>query len=216
MAMYRDAELEAKRQIITYLQDLSRMTVEIMGYLVKLIQYLKEGRHKDLPELYAKIKDIDIAVGNLQRTIMSEIIKLRPFLSNSVAIYDLVAKVGDVVDAIDGAAYRIAYLRLDTLNKWELELLEKIGETVYQEIDAFREAIYLLGYNPASLSTAIHSIFELEKEVDSIHRQALSIVFNRENRAANLVKWVEVSERLESAADNVERVADILVTFLIG
>jgi len=40
MVMYRDAELEAKRQIITYLQDLSRMTVEITGYLVKLIQYL--------------------------------------------------------------------------------------------------------------------------------------------------------------------------------
>ena len=214
--MYRDAELEAKRQIVTYLQDLSRMTVEIAGVLVKLIKYLKEGRHKDLPDIYLKIKEIDTSVANLQKTIMGEIIKLRPFLSNSVAIYDLVAKVGDVVDAIDGAAYRIAYLRLDTLSKWELELLEKIGKTVYQEIDAFREAMYLLGYNPESLSTAIHSIFELEKEVDTIHREALSKVFTKETRAANLVKWIEVSERLETAADNVEKVADILVTFLIG
>ena len=214
--MYRDAELEAKRQIITYLQDLSRMTVEITGYLVKLIQLIKEGRHKELAEIYAKIKDIDTSVANLQKTIMSEIIKLRPFLSNSVAIYELVAKVGDVVDAIDGAAYRIAYLGLHTLNSWELELLEKIGETVYQEIDAFREAMYLLGYNPMSLSSAIHTIFELEKEVDTIHREALSVVFKRETKAANLIKWVEVSERLEAAADDVEKVADILVTFLIG
>jgi len=214
--MYRDAELEARRQIINYLQDLSRMTVEITGLLIKVIQYIKDGRFNELPELYMKVKEVDTSVANLQKTIMGEILKLRPVLTNSVAVYELVAKVGDVVDVIDGAAYRLAYLNLSTLSKWELELLYKIGENLYEEIDAFREAIYLLAYNPPSLSTAIEKIFMLETEVDKIHRAALSEVFRRESRASNLVKWVEVSERLEKAADTVEKVADILVTFLIG
>jgi len=214
--MYRDAELEARRQIINYLQDLSRMTVEITGLLIKVIKYIKDGRFNELPELYMKVKEVDTSVANLQKTIMGEILKLRPVLTNSVAVYELVAKVGDVVDVIDGAAYRLAYLNLSTLSKWELDLLYKIGETLYEEIDAFREAIYLLAYNPPSLSTAIEKIFMLETEVDKIHRAALSEVFRRESRASNLVKWVEVSERLEKAADTVEKVADILVTFLIG
>ena len=83
-------------------------------------------------------------------------------------------------------------------------------------MDAFREAIYLMGYNPTALREAIERIFELEMEVDKVHRAALSEVFRKESKARNIIKWLEISERLESAADTVERVADILVTFLIG
>ncbi|HEW94293.1 MAG TPA: DUF47 family protein [Thermoprotei archaeon] len=214
--MYRDSELEARRQIISYLQDLSRMAVEITGLLVKVIDGVISSSQEELIELYMRIKEVDNSVANLQKTIMSEIIKLRPFLPNSVAIYELVAKVGDVVDEIDGAAYRLVYLNLSTLNRWELDLLYKIAETLFKEVDAFREAIYLMGYNPTALREAIERIFELEMEVDKVHRAALSEVFRKESKARNIIKWLEISERLESAADTVERVADILVTFLIG
>ncbi len=214
--MYRDSELEARRQIISYLQDLSRMVVEITGLLVKLIDGVISGSQEELIELYMRIKEVDSSVANLQKTIMNEIIKLRPFLPNSVAIYELVAKVGDVVDGIDGAAYRLVYLNLSTLNRWELDLLYKIAETLFQEVDAFREAIYLMGYNPTALREAIERIFEHETEVDKVYRAALSEVFRKESKARNIIKWLEISERLESAADTVERVADILVTFLIG
>ncbi len=213
--MYRDSELEARRQIVNYLQEFSRLMVEISGLLVKMIDMIMEGETGDLDIVYENIKEVDEKAYDLEKTIINEILRLRPFLPNSEAIYTLVAEISDIVDSIDGAGYRIANLGVDQLPPKYLDVLKDIASALYDEIDAFREAIYLLGYNPAELRNAVERVYKLENMVDSVYRGGLSKVFREEKKPLNLIKWLEVAERLENAADNVERAADILITFLL-
>lgn len=213
--MYRDVELEARRQIIGYLQDFSRIMVEISGMIIKLIEYVIDGKNDELPITYKEVKKLDKNASDLQKIITSEILKSKPFLPNSEAIYTLVTMMGDIVNSIDGAGYRASHISIETLNKEYIDDLKEIAMKVYEEIDAFREAIYLLAYNPPALRTAIEKVYSLENEVDNVYRGSLSYLFLTEKNGVNIMKWMEISERLENAADDVEKAADILTTFLM-
>ena len=213
--MYRDAELEARRQIISYLQDFSRIMVEISGMVVKLIEYAIDMNDERLPLTYKEIKKLDTDAADLQKVITNEILKSKPFLPNSEAIYTLVTMMGDIVNSIDGAGYRVSHISIKTVGKEYLEDLKDIAVKVHDEIDAFREAIYLLAYNPPALRSAIDKIYSLENDVDDVYRGSLSYLFLTEKDGIDILKWMEIAGRLENAADNIEKAADILTTFLM-
>ena len=213
--MYRDVELEARRQIISYLQDFSRIMVEISGMVVKLIEYAIDMNGEKLPLTYKEIKKLDKDAADLQKVITNEILKSKPFLPNSEAIYTLVTMMGDIVNSIDGAGYRISHISIETVGKEYLEDLKDIAVKVHDEIDAFREAIYLLAYNPPALRSAIDKIYSLENDVDDVYRGSLSYLFLTEKDGIDILKWMEIAGRLENAADNIEKAADILTTFLM-
>lgn len=212
--MYRDVELEARRQIINYLQDFSRKMVEISGMVIRIFDSTIED-NEDLNLIYREVKKLDKEAAELQKVITSEILRSKPYLPNSEAIYTLVAVMGDIINSIDGAGYRASHLSIETLSKEYIEDLRDIALKVHEEIDAFREAIYLLAYNPASLRTAIDRIYSLEQDVDDVYRSSLAYIFRTIDDSVSLMKWTEIAERLENAADNVEKAADILVTFLL-
>ena len=214
--MYRDVELEARRQIISYLQDFSRIMVEISGMVVKLIEYAIDMNGEKLPLTYKEIKKLDKDAADLQKVITNEILKSKPFLPNSEAIYTLVTMMGDIVNSIDGAGYRISHISIETVGKEYLEDLKDIAVKVHDEIDAFREAIYLLAYNPPALRSAIDKIYSLENDVDDVYRGSLSYLFLTEKDGIDILKWMEIAGRLENAADNIEKAADILTTFLMS
>jgi hypothetical protein len=214
--VYRDVELEARRQIISYLQDFSRIMVEISGMVVKLLEYGIEEKSENLDLLYKEVKKLDKEAAALQKTITNEILKSKPFLPNSEAIYTLVTMMGDIVNSIDGAGYRASHISIGTIQKDYIEDLREIAVKVHDEIDAFREAIYLLAYNPSGLRNAIEKVYSLENEVDEVYRGSLSYLFLTGKEGVNILKWTEIAERLENAADNVEKAADILTTFLMG
>ncbi len=213
--MYRDVELEARRQIISYLQDFSRMMVEISGMVVKLLEYAIDMDNEKLTFTYKEVKKLDKGTANLQKVITSEILKSKPFLPNSEAIYTLVTMMGDIVNSIDGAGYRISHISIETIEREYLEDLKDIAIKVHDEIDAFREAIYLLAYNPPALRSAIDKIYSLENDVDDVYRGSLSYIYITEKNGISILKWLEIAGRLENAADNVEKAADILTTFLM-
>ncbi len=214
--MYRDVELEARRQIISYLQDFSRIMVEISGMVVKLLEYTIEEKTENLGLLYKEVQKLDKEASDLQKVITNEILKSKPFLPNSEAIYTLVTMMGDIVNSIDGAGYRASHISIETIQREYIEDLKEIAVKVHDEIDAFREAIYLLAYNPTGLRNAIEKIYTLEHDVDEVYRGSLSYLFLTGKDGINILKWIEIAERLENAADNVEKAADILTTFLMA
>jgi uncharacterized protein Yka (UPF0111/DUF47 family) len=212
--MFRNVELEARRQIINYLQDFSRMMVEISGMVIKIFNNILND-DPNISLVYKEAKKIDKEAAKLQKDITSEILKSKPYLPNSEAIYTLVTVMGDIVNSLDGAGYRASHLNVASLPSEYIEDLRDIALKVHDEVDAFREAIYLLGYNPSALRAAIDKIYSLEQEVDEIYRSSLAYVFRTLDDSISLMKWTEIAERLENAADNVEKAADILVTFLM-
>jgi uncharacterized protein Yka (UPF0111/DUF47 family) len=50
----------------------------------------------------------------------------------------------------------------------------------------------------------------LENEADTILRRAVARLFDEETNAVTIIKWKEIYENLESAADRCEDVANII------
>ncbi|HIE36550.1 TPA: DUF47 family protein [Candidatus Geothermarchaeota archaeon] len=211
--MYRDSQMEAFRQIISSLQELSSKVMDMGAGVVKLTENVVSGNMDELSEIYSSLRELDYSIYTFQKSIINDIVRYKVFLGDSVYIlYELITLVGDLVDEMDGAAFRLANLGTDSLSTWSIEWIRKIVNGLYREVEAFREAIYFLGYNPNSLPSAIERISEIEEEIDVIHRKALVEMFARENDGVKIVMWLEIVNRLENAADLLKRVGEILLS----
>ena len=211
--MFRDSQMEAYRQIISSLQELSSKVLDMGAGVVKLMENIVEGDVDKLDDTYKSLRELDSNIYTFQKSIVNDIVRYKVFLGDNVYIlYELVTLVGDVVDEMDGAAFRLANLDIPTLPKWSLEWIRKIVNGLYKEVDAFREAIYYLGYNPNSVPLAVERINELEEEIDVIHRKALTEVFSREKSSIKVMMWLDVVNRLETAADMLKKVGDIILS----
>ncbi len=211
--MYRDSQMEAFRQIVSSLQELSSKVMDMSAGVVKLTENLVSGNTEVLSETYNSLRELDYSIYTFQKSIVNDIVRYKVFLGDSVYIlYELITLVGDLVDEMDGAAFRLANLDMNSLPKWSLEWIRKIVNGLYKEVEAFREAIYFLGYNPNSLPSAIERIGEIEEEIDVIHRKALIEMFNREKDSVKIIMWLDIVNRLETAADMLKKVSDILLS----
>ncbi len=211
--MYRDSQMEAFRQIVSSLQELSSKVMDMSAGVVKLTENLVSGNTDVLSETYNSLRELDYSIYTFQKSIVNDIVRYKVFLGDSVYIlYELITLVGDLVDEMDGAAFRLANLDMNSLPKWSLEWIRKIVNGLYKEVEAFREAIYFLGYNPNSLPSAIERISEIEEEIDVIHRKALIEMFNREKDSVKIIMWLDIVNRLETAADMLKKVSDILLS----
>ncbi len=211
--MYRDSQMEAFRQIVSSLQELSSKVMDMSAGVVKLTENLVSGNTEVLGETYNSLRELDYSIYTFQKSIVNDIVRYKVFLGDSVYIlYELITLVGDLVDEMDGAAFRLANLDMNSLPKWSLEWIRKIVNGLYKEVEAFREAIYFLGYNPNSLPSAIERIGEIEEEIDVIHRKALIEMFNREKDSVKIIMWLDIVNRLETAADMLKKVSDILLS----
>ena len=211
--MYRDSQMEAFRQIVSSLQELSSKVMDMSAGVVKLTENLVSGNTEVLGETYNSLRELDYSIYTFQKSIVNDIVRYKVFLGDSVYIlYELITLVGDLVDEMDGVAFRLANLDMNSLPKWSLEWIRKIVNGLYKEVEAFREAIYFLGYNPNSLPSAIERIGEIEEEIDVIHRKALIEMFNREKDSVKIIMWLDIVNRLETAADMLKKVSDILLS----
>lgn len=124
-------------------------------------------------------------------------------------LHDLAGALDDIVDLIEAAASRVVLFRLEVPQSGFAEL----GQLLEQTVEATSKAVYGLRNlkdkkKLHDLTTRIH---ELENEHDQIFREAIGTLFNTPSIEPILaIKWKEVFDRMELAADTCERVAVIL------
>ncbi len=214
--MYREPGQEARRQIIADLQDLASRTLDVATGLLRIVETMYEDDKADLQALYEDVRRLDAEVYTIQKSLINEVMRFKPFLGDQVYVfYNLIVLIGDVVDEIDGAAFRISHFNLSALSKWEVEWIRKIVNALHREVEAFREAIYYLAYNISSVYPVIERINNIEEEIDHLHRKALIEVLNRERSASKTLMWMEIVKMLESAADLMKKVGDVILSLTI-
>ncbi len=212
--MYR--EQEARRQIVSDLQDLASKTLDVATGLLRIVETMYESDGADLKSLYEDVRRLDSEVYSIQKTLINEVMRYKPFIGDQTYIfYNLIVLIGDVVDEMDGAAFRLSHLDVSSLAKWELEWIRKVVNALHREVEAFREAIYFLAYNISSVYPAVERIIEIEEEIDLLHRKALVEVFNRERSSSKMLMWMEIIKMLESAADGMKKVGDVILSLCI-
>ena len=123
-------------------------------------------------------------------------------------IYALTSRLDDILDLIDAAAARLVLFKVPAATPE----LRAYTHLIVQSANAIQRAVALLSdlKNSQKILDACIEINRLENETDSVHRRAISRLFEKEKDPFTVLKWKEIYELVESAADACEDVADVL------
>ncbi len=128
-------------------------------------------------------------------------------------IHELVSRLDDIVDHIDSTASRLVIYGVKKPTD-EARLLSQVLTRTCIEVQKAVAGLRNLK-DPAQLSRTSVEINRLENESDDILRLALKRLFERENDVLEIIKLKEIYEKLESAVDRCEDVANVIQTVVL-
>lgn len=120
-------------------------------------------------------------------------------------IQTLATSLDSVLDVIEDVTFRIVAYRLDPIPEAAL----RIGEIIDSSTQALSRALHALHDRRPVLEDCIE-INRLENEADVFERTLVAALFSSHVDAITLIKQKEIIEKLESATDLCEDVADVI------
>ena len=120
-------------------------------------------------------------------------------------IHELASRIDDVIDLVDAAATRLITYRVETIRPGVLELATTVRDATAQIVAAVR----VLGREDHNLDHCIE-INRLENVADDQCRELIAELFEQERDPVQIIKWKEIIETLEFAADKCEDVANVI------
>jgi uncharacterized protein len=127
---------------------------------------------------------------------------------DSTQIHRLITRMDDVMDCIEAAAERMALYKLREMTPEVQAMADVLKCATEMVFDACRLLRNLR--DPEMILRKCIDINRLENEADSILRCAVARLFDHERDPVLIIKWKEIYESLESAADRCEDVANII------
>ena len=129
-----------------------------------------------------------------------------PFDQEDMAL--LAHSLDDIVDLIHAAAVAMHIYKIDTPKEGAKELADIIV-TATKEVEV---ALQQLRHHPNLKQVLEHciEINRLENAADKVFRSAMAGLFENCDNTADIIKWREILEHMESATDRCEDVANVL------
>jgi len=120
-------------------------------------------------------------------------------------IYELVSALDDVVDYTEEVADYLGLYKIEA----PMEQAQRLTHILLQAARELAEAIPLLrGFKDLSKHTV--EVNRLENDGDRVSREAMASLFDNGIDPMVVIRWKDIFERLESAIDATETVANIL------
>jgi predicted phosphate transport protein (TIGR00153 family) len=125
-------------------------------------------------------------------------------------IYELASALDDVVDYTEEVADYLGLYKIEA----PMEQAQRLAHVLLQASRQIAAAIpKMRGFNDISHYTV--EINRLENDGDRITREAMASLFDNGIDPMVVIRWKDIFERLESAIDSTERVANILENIVI-
>ena len=123
-------------------------------------------------------------------------------------IHRLITRMDDIMDFVEAASERIALYELTVMTPDVRDLADVLVRAT-QQVELALKGLRNLKHPQAILKVCI-DINRLENESDQILRRAVAKLFKEEKDPIVVIKWKEIYENLENAADRCEDVANII------
>ena len=123
-------------------------------------------------------------------------------------IHRLITRMDDIMDYVEAAAERLALYELSVMTP-EVRDLADVLVRAAQQVEVALKGLRNLK-NPQAVLRVCIDINRLENESDQILRRAVARLFKEEKDPILIIKWKEIYENLENAADRCEDVANII------
>ncbi|MFP3974963.1 MAG: DUF47 domain-containing protein [Chloroflexota bacterium] len=139
-------------------------------------------------------------VGQLHRTFVT------PLDREDIA--NLAERLDDVADFMEGA---VSAMRLYNVSE-PRDNTQELARILVAQINEINKAVPLLRHRSCFNDILNHcvEINRLENEADAVVRVAMAELFQNGTQVTDIIKWREIYEHLENAADRCEDVANVL------
>ena len=120
-------------------------------------------------------------------------------------IHKLAATLDDVLDLIEGAAFRMAMYKVNKPTPEAIRLagiIVRCTEQIVQGVSALPDV--------DRIQAPCIEINRLENEADEVSRAAIAALFTGDAAPLDVIKWKEIYETMETATDKGEDVANLL------
>ena len=120
----------------------------------------------------------------------------------------LAESMDDMMDFIEGATKRMILYRIEKPTSRAIELariIQRVATELNKAMPLLRDHARL-----KQILTYCVEVNRLENEADDVEHAAIGELFDQKTDVYELLKWQEIYERLESATDRGEDVANVL------
>jgi predicted phosphate transport protein (TIGR00153 family) len=132
---------------------------------------------------------------------------ITPFDREDIGL--LANSLDDVTDLIQSAADTMVLYKVKTPGKRARELADIIVQ-ITTEVENVMPNLRRHNANLEKILNSCVEINRLENVADTIYRTALTELFDDDSDIADVIKWREIYEHMESATDMCEDVANVL------
>jgi len=132
---------------------------------------------------------------------------ITPFDREDIGL--LAHSLDDVTDLIQSAADTMVLYKVKTPGKRARELADIIVQ-ITTEVENVMPSLRRHNANLEKILNSCVEINRLENVADTIYRTALTELFDDDSDIADIIKWREIYEHMESATDMCEDVANVL------
>ncbi|MGC8661355.1 MAG: DUF47 domain-containing protein [Nitrososphaeria archaeon] len=207
-----EPEIQAKRKILSVLMEESRKSVDAVRQLSQMM--FEEGSRDDSR---AKIEQIRLDIKGSRRALTRGLAEMGSMIMNKEDIMRAAYEIEELVDLIDGTAFRVKQVDVKAVRKAGIEpditqLLDKLVEIMIK----MNEMVRVLQMNSEKASELLPAVETAENEIDQIYRQLLLNVFEGVSDIKFLILIKDILERLDRIADLSLSIADNIVIVSIG
>jgi predicted phosphate transport protein (TIGR00153 family) len=178
--------------------------------MVLAAQKLKElvDRWENTEAIVAEITEIEHQADTITHQIMAQLHRtfITPFDREDISL--LAGSIDDVTDFIQSAADAMLVYKISKPGKKASELAEIIVQATLE----VQQAVIQLKHTKEvkEMLARCVEINRLENMANRIYRAALGELFDGNTNVADIIKWREIYEHMETATDRCEDVADVL------
>ncbi|RLC61940.1 MAG: DUF47 domain-containing protein [Chloroflexi bacterium] len=178
--------------------------------MVKAAQRLKKlvDEWDNVGEEVAQITELERQGDTITHQIMAQLNRtfVTPFDREDIAL--LAHSLDDVTDFIHAAADAMLIYKVDRPDQRARELADVIVDATAEVDRAISQSRHRGQLKP--ILTRCVEINRLENMADRVFRSAMAELFNDTTDLAQVIKWREIYEHMESATDRCEDVANVL------
>jgi uncharacterized protein len=153
-----------------------------------------------------QLKDIEHRGDDMTHNILTKLNQtfITPF--DREDIYRLASSLDDVLDFVYAAGVRLVMYKITSAPP----AASRLADIVVKQSDQLTDALARLGKKHDNVLENCVEINRLENEADSIAREAIAVLFEKEKDPISLIKLKELYEVLETATDKAEDAANVL------
>lgn len=156
-----------------------------------------------------KIKDIEHRCDAVTHETIEKLHKTFLTPIDREDIHSIITGLDEILDMVDAAASRMSLYQIAQPKPGALE----VAEVLVSASDLVRKALTVLKSSKKQhegVTALTREVRGCEKRADQIYRKALTDLFMQEKDPVTVLKWKDIYDTLEEAADRCEDIANIL------